>query len=78
MVCVILAFFIILIAVVIPNGKYNDAIALMEAGQYAEAISTGDYHTVGLKADGTLMAVGKNDDGQCDVSVLTGIQVPKK
>jgi alpha-tubulin suppressor-like RCC1 family protein len=32
------------------------------------AISTGDWHTVGLKADGTLVAVGQNDHGQCDVT----------
>ena len=31
-------------------------------------ISAGDWHTVGLKRDGTVVAVGNNDDGQCDVS----------
>ena len=38
-VCVIIAFIIILNAVIIPNNKYNDAIALMDAGKYIEAIS---------------------------------------
>ena len=33
-----------------------------------EMISAGDYHTVGLKADGTVVAVGDNEYGQCDVS----------
>ena len=28
----------------------------------------GVYHTVGLKADGTVVAAGDNDAGQCDVS----------
>ena len=31
-------------------------------------ISVGDENTVGLKADGTVVAVGDNDHGQCDVS----------
>ena len=32
------------------------------------AVSTRSSHTVGLKSDGTVVAVGKNDKGQCDVS----------
>jgi tetratricopeptide (TPR) repeat protein len=36
---VVLAFIIILNVVIIPNGNYNDAIALMNAGKYEEAIS---------------------------------------
>ena len=31
------------------------------------AISTGECHTVGLKSDGTVVAVGENSRGQCDV-----------
>ena len=31
------------------------------------AISAGQYHTVGLKTDGTVVAVGENSYGQCDV-----------
>ena len=31
------------------------------------AISAGAYHTVGLKADGTVVAVGSNEHGQCNV-----------
>ena len=38
-VCVIIMFIIILNSVIIPNGKYNDAIDLMNAGKYTEAIS---------------------------------------
>ncbi len=33
------------------------------------AVSAGQWHTVGLKKDGTVVAVGDNDDGQCKVSV---------
>jgi len=31
-------------------------------------VAAGSIHTVGLKFDGTLVAVGWNDDGQCNVS----------
>ena len=36
-------------------------------------ISAGDYHTVGLKADGTVVAVGDNYCSQCAVSGWTDI-----
>ena len=32
------------------------------------AVSAGEDHTVGLKADGTVVAVGTNSLGRCDVS----------
>ncbi|MGN1307620.1 MAG: TIR domain-containing protein [Faecousia sp.] len=35
--------------------------------------SSGYDSTVGLKSDGTVVAVGRNDDGQCDVSGWTDI-----
>ena len=38
-----------------------------------ETVSAGDSHTVGLKADGTVVAVGDNDNGQCDVDGWTDI-----
>lgn len=34
----------------------------------SSAIAASDEHMVGLKFDGTVVACGKNDDGQCDVS----------
>ena len=30
-------------------------------------VAAGEYHTVGLKGDGTVVAVGRNDYRQCDV-----------
>ena len=36
-VCAIIAFIIVLNTVIIPNGKYNDAITLMDAGNIVEA-----------------------------------------
>ena len=37
------------------------------------AIAAGSLHTVGLKADGTVVAVGYNKCGQCNVSSWTDI-----
>lgn len=38
-VAAVIAFFIVLDTVIIPNGKYNNAVSLMEAGQYEDAIA---------------------------------------
>ena len=32
------------------------------------AVSAGYYHTVGLKADGTVVATGNNNYGECNLS----------
>ena len=37
------------------------------------AVSAGTCHTVGLKSDGTVVAVGDNNYGQCDVDDWTDI-----
>ena len=37
-------------------------------------VAAGVYYTVGLITDGTVLAVGYNNDGQCDVSLWTDIQ----
>ena len=37
-------------------------------------VAAGLQHTVGLKADGTVVAVGGNCHGQCDVGSWTDIQ----
>ncbi|GGH50879.1 hypothetical protein GCM10008014_16300 [Paenibacillus silvae] len=38
------------------------------------AVTAGSYHTVGLKSDGTMVAVGDNDYVQCDISRWSSIQ----
>ena len=38
-VCAMIAFIVVLNRVIIPNGKYNDAVALMDAGKYTDAIA---------------------------------------
>ena len=40
---------------------------------YTVCIAAGDFHTVGLNDDGTVIAVGDNKYGQCDVSNWTDI-----
>ena len=68
---------------------YGAAIAFASAGNYKDAeerscdywdnvaqratISARDMHTVGLKTDGTVVAVGNNKYGQCDVGDWTDI-----
>ena len=37
------------------------------------AIASGSRHTVGLRADGTVVAAGSNSENQCEVSSWTGI-----
>ena len=32
------------------------------------SISAGDSHTVGVKKDGTVVATGRDDNGQCNVN----------
>ena len=41
------------------------------------AVATSDEHTVGLKADGTVVATGSNKYGECDVSHLKNIETIK-
>ena len=41
-----------------------------------DTIAAGRRHSVGLKSDGTVIAVGDNDYGQCDVSGWRSIQLP--
>lgn len=37
------------------------------------AVSAGNGHVVGLKSDGTVVAIGANDEGQCDIENWTDI-----
>ncbi len=39
----------------------------------SETLSAGGYHTVGLRADGTVVATGNNASGHCDVSGWTDV-----
>jgi alpha-tubulin suppressor-like RCC1 family protein len=70
-----LIFSLILPAVVAEaSDDYNYPVEC-DVGDWTNIIEVagGDLHTVGLKSDGTVVAVGDNRDGQCDVGGLTGI-----
>ena len=58
-------------------GDYRDAreryCHIWEQTTQRETISTGYNHTVALKSDGTVVAIGENINGQCDVSEWTDI-----
>lgn len=45
----------------------NDGYQSVEYWEDIVAISAGSHHTVGLKSDGTVVALGENDYGQCNV-----------
>jgi hypothetical protein len=42
-------------------------------GSTMPMVTAGTWFTVGLRSDGTVVAVGSNDGGQCDVSSWTNI-----
>lgn len=60
--------------------NYRDAqersAKLWEGIAVRDTISADSNHTVGLKADGTVVAVGRNSDGECDVGDWENIRLP--
>ena len=54
------------------NSKERYLETAQKAGMY-RTISAGFFHTVGLKADGTVVAEGEKNYGQCNVSNWTDI-----
>ena len=58
-------------------GDYQDArvrsMELWDEIAERKTIAIGNDHVVGLKSDGTVVATGWNDDGQCDVEDWTDI-----
>ena len=58
-------------------GEYRDAkeqsMILWNKIAVRETIAADSLHTVGVKKDGTVLAIGKNDYGQCDVNDWTDI-----
>jgi len=58
----------------IDSSSFASAIALnMTQGPVTPMVAAGYWHTVGLKSDGTVVAVGGNDYGQCNVGGWTDI-----
>ena len=58
------------------NGRNQLPVTAPEA-HYMKTIRTGGRHTVGLKADGTVVATGDHQRGTRDVSGWTDIRLPK-
>ena len=58
----------------IQDDDYLEYInSVIESSFATPSISAGISHTVGLKSDGTVVAIGNNEDGRCDVSSWTDI-----
>lgn len=55
--------------------KLSNCIKVVRSKLHSDTIAASISHTVGLKADGTVVAVGNNFDGKCDVSDWTDIAV---
>ena len=55
------------IAVDRPEAVWPEGLSSTQ-GQVTPMITAGDEHTVGLKSDGTVIAVGSNRYGQCNVA----------
>ena len=64
-----------------PGGRHGGgsrqqccrAVERLRLDGYLRHSGRGAYHTLGLKSDGTVVAVGSNGHGQTDVSSWTGI-----
>jgi len=54
----------------VPSGGSGNAATTPIADP---VVSAGDFHTVGLKLDGTVVAVGLNSSGQCNVNNWNGV-----
>ena len=55
------------------RDAWERSLALWGELSNRETISAGDRHTVGLKEDGTAIAVGRNDYGICEISEWTDL-----
>lgn len=59
------------------TNKINQDVTLLperdEINTINETLIAGNWHTVGLKRNGTVMAIGYNGNGQCNVSDWTNI-----
>ena len=49
------------------------ALLIMVLNLSCLTLAAGGFHTVGIKYDGTVVATGRNDEGQCNVGGWTNI-----
>ena len=61
----VVVVFLIVFSIVVAFGKHTYTMV--------EYLSAGGSHTVGLKSDGTVVAVGYNGSGQCEVNSWSDI-----
>ena len=62
----------VLLFIALISGLIFPAFAMAQ-GQATPMVAAGFKHTIGLKSNGTLVATGDNNYGQCDVSGWTDI-----
>lgn len=55
------------------DEKWTDIVAISAGGGYPGNNASGRGHVVGLKSDGTVVAVGDNSQGQCNIDEWTNI-----
>jgi uncharacterized repeat protein (TIGR02543 family) len=60
-------------AITIINMEGNYSITANFGPEYIPMVAAGGYHTVGLKHNGRVVAMGDNDYGQCNVGSWTDI-----
>ena len=70
---VALVVLVVLLFVFQPWNKQTVPMQEVPNTDAITAVSVGRWHTVGLKKDGTVVAVGFNHRGQCDVEGWTDI-----
>jgi alpha-tubulin suppressor-like RCC1 family protein len=56
------------------NGKYDITAHFGWPNIIITQVAAGGHHTVGLREDGTVVAVGDNSEGQCDIDGWTDIK----
>ena len=57
----------------VAAGRANEGACAVEGWRERAALACGDWHSVGVCADGTAVATGINRRGQCAVSDWTGL-----
>jgi alpha-tubulin suppressor-like RCC1 family protein len=57
-----------MIAITVAKQMFNDY-GQCDVSRWRDivAVAAGSTHTLGLRADGTVMATGNNSDGQCEI-----------
>ncbi|GAI58651.1 unnamed protein product, partial [marine sediment metagenome] len=55
------------------DSDYSILASFVFGPQYIPMVAAGGYHTVGLKAGGTMVSAGYNSAGQCNVGNWTDI-----